>query len=290
MRSLIRRDPAPSRWAYRRQRLMLTPLFRFFLKYGLPVGILGLATGLYFAEAERREAMIVAAGEIRRQIEERPEFMVNLMAIDGASAEVAEDIREIVPLDFPISSFDLELTEIKERAEELDAVARADVRIRSGGVLQLDIAERTPAVVWRTEDGLELLDAEGHRVAELARRADRPDLPLLAGAAAEDVVPEALTLLQLSAPIERRIRGLLRVGERRWDVVLDKGQRIMLPEADPMAALQRVIALDQARDLLARDLTVVDMRNPDRPTLRLGQNAVETFREIIFAPKEPTRP
>lgn len=283
MRSLSRlRDPAPSRSAYKMQRLMLTPMFRFFLRIGLPVGSVLIAVAIYFGDADRREALVSGVADIRRQIEERPEFMVNLMAIEGASAEVAEDIREIVPIDFPVSSFDLDLEQIRLRAEEIDAVAGAGVRVRAGGVLEIEVKERQPAVVWRARDGLELLDAGGHRVAALAHRADRPDLPLLAGAGAHKAVVEALSLLAVSEPLAPRIRGLLRVGERRWDVVLDRGQRILLPETDPGPALERVIALDQARNLLARDLAVVDMRNPERPTLRMNQTAAETFRDSKF--------
>ena len=65
------------------------------------------------------------------------------------------------------------------------------------------------------------------------------------------------------------------IGDRRWDVVLDRDQRIMLPEDDPVTALQRVIALDSAQDMMARDLVVVDMRNPARPTVRLGVATTE---------------
>lgn len=276
------RDPAPSRGAYKLQRLMLTPLFRLFLRVGLPFGTVALGVGLYLADQERRDALILGAADIRRQIEDRPEFMVNLMSITGASAEVAEDIREIIPIDFPVTSFDLDLEQIRARAEELDAVARARVRVRTGGVLEIEVAEREPAVVWRMERGLELLDAEGHRVASLTRRTDRPELPLLAGDGAYLAVPEALTLLTTAEMIAPRIRGLLRVGERRWDLVLDRNQRILLPEAAPVAALERVLALDEAQGLLGRDLTVVDMRNPARPTLRLSQEASETFRETRF--------
>lgn len=273
------RDPAPSRSAYRLQRLMLTPLFRVFLKVGLPALVVALASAAYLASPERREALVDRAAEMRRQIEERPEFMVNLMAVDGASDEVAEDIREILPIDFPVSSFDLDLADIKARVEELDAVARADVRIQSGGVLELRVAERTPAVIWRSRQGLELLDATGHRVSELDSRTDRRDLPLLAGRGADLAVPEALALLDAAGPIEPRIRGLLRVGERRWDVVLDRDQRILLPEASPVPALERVLALQTARDLLGRDVAVVDMRNPDRPTVRLGPDAYTDMRD-----------
>lgn len=272
-------DPAPSRSAYRLQRLMLTPVFRLFLRVGLPLGTVMLAAGIYLSDADRREMLVGRAAEMRRQIEERPEFMVNVMAIDGASAEVSEDIREIIPIDFPISSFDLELAEIKDRAEELDAVARADVRIQAGGVLEIRVVERTPAVVWRSRHGLELLDANGHRVSDLGSRTDRPDLPLLAGRGADMAVPEALRLLEVAGLVEPRIRGLLRVGERRWDLVLDRDQRVLLPEKDPVLALERVLALEEARDLLARDVAVVDMRNPARPTVRLGPDALAALQD-----------
>ncbi|MEL6209777.1 MAG: cell division protein FtsQ/DivIB [Pseudomonadota bacterium] len=91
--------------------------------------------------------------------------------------------------------------------------------------------------------------------------------------------PEALELMQVATLIAPRIRGLLRVGERRWDVILDRDQRIMLPEEGAVSALEQVIAMDQARQLLARDVAVIDMRNPDRPTLRMGGTATEIFRE-----------
>lgn len=280
MRSLSRlRDPAPSRLAYRINRLMLTPAFRFFLRAGLPCSVVALAVGIYLADEDRREALVEGAAEMRQQIEQRPEFQVRLMAIDGASDKVDAELREILPLDLPVSSFDLDLEAIRLRAEELDAVASAAVRIRSGGVLQLDVTERVPAVVWRGRRGLELLDRDGHRVAAMQHRTERPDLPLLAGEGAEASVPEALEILSVADLIGPRIRGVLRVGERRWDIVLDRDQRIMLPETEAVAALERVIAMSEVQDLLARDVTVIDMRNPKRPTIRMGVAAAEAFRD-----------
>ncbi|MGB0905743.1 MAG: cell division protein FtsQ, partial [Mangrovicoccus sp.] len=73
---------------------------------------------------------------------------------------------------------------------------------------------------------------------------------------------------------------------RRWDVVLDRDQRIMLPEASeilsdsPVAVLERVIAWHEAHELLDRDVSAVDMRNPKRPTLRLGEAAYSYQRTL----------
>ena len=68
------------------------------------------------------------------------------------------------------------------------------------------------------------------------------------------------------------------MGERRWDMVLDRDQRILLPSEDPVSALDRVIALNDSQDMLNRDVTVVDMRNTGRPTLRMNEEAAETLR------------
>ncbi len=288
--SAPRRDPAPSRIAYRLQRLWLTPLFRLLVRAGLPLVLVAGVASWYLAQPENREALMAQVAELRRSIEERPEFMVRLMVIEGASDSVADDIREILPVDFPISSFDLDLQAMRERIEELDAVARADLRIRSGGVLEIRIVERQPAAVWRVHGDLELLDAEGRRVAVLDSRLERPDLPLLVGVGAERAVPEALALLEAAAPVRERIRGLVRVGERRWDLVLDRDQRIMLPEREPVQALLQVMALNEAQELLARDITVVDMRIPTRPTLRLSETAIEELRTLRRVKTGENRP
>lgn len=265
------RDPAPSRASYRMQRLWLTPFFRSLLRIGMPLALVALGAGWIFGQQEYREAAQQKFAEIRRSVEERPEFMVQLMAIDGASVDVAQEIREIVPVDLPISSFDLDLAAMKDRIALLDAVARVDLHIRRGGVLQVKITERLPAVVWRIGRSLDLLDIDGHRVTNLGARPERADLPLLAGAGADSAVPQALAVLAVTGPVKDRVRGLVRIGERRWDLVLDRDQRILLPEHEPVLALEQVMALEQATELLARDIVIVDMRNKNRPTLRLAR-------------------
>lgn len=278
----FRRDPAPSRLNYRLNRMWLRPNVRFFVRVGLPLGLIFGAIAAYFANEDNRFALQAKVAEMTEFVQERPEFMVHAMKIEGASQVISEDIREIVPLDFPISSFHLDLQGIHARVAELDAVERVDVRIQSGGLLQLTIAEREPAAVWRVGTSLALVDATGHRVSSLTSRLDRPDLPLLAGEGVEAAVPEALALLAAADPISERVRGLLRVGERRWDVMLDREQRIMLPETGGLAAMERIMALHVGQDLLDRDLSTVDYRNPDRPVIRLNDTALRNENETLI--------
>ncbi len=276
-RAASRSDPTPSRLSYRFQRLMLTPGFRKGLRLGVPVCAIAAALVVFFASADRREALAAYAAGIKTSIQERPEFMVNLMAIDGAGTGLSEDIREVVPLDFPLSSWDLDVELIRDTITGLDPVKSATVRIRPGGILQVDVVERQPVIVWRTRNGIELLDETGAHVDRIAARADHAGLPLIAGKGAEKHVPEALDILTTARSLGDRVRGLVRVGERRWDLVLDRKQRIMLPVERPVRALERVLAVNEVQDLLERDVALVDMRLGQRPTIRMNKTASEIW-------------
>ncbi|MEO1678617.1 MAG: cell division protein FtsQ/DivIB [Pseudomonadota bacterium] len=273
-------DPAPSRLAYRLERIWLRPWVRRIARVGLPLAALASAVAWYVSEPARVAAVTDRVAELRRAVEERPEFMVKLLAVDGASPELAQAVRDSVEVSFPISSFDLDLDALHADVSSIDAVAQARVRIKPGGVLQVEITERQPALVWRRWDGLILVDETGHPIAATERRADWPELPLIAGEGANDAAEEAVRLYAAAEPLKDRLRGLARMGERRWDLVLTNNQRIMLPEERAVAALERLLAIHEARDLLDRDIAAVDLRLPKRPTLRLTTHAVEELRRI----------
>jgi cell division protein FtsQ len=129
-------------------------------------------------------------------------------------------------------------------------------------------------------EGTILLDETGHSIAEISARADRADLPLITGQGADVAAAEALQILTSAGPLLPRLRGLVRMGERRWDIVLDRDQRIMLPVDQPVRALERLIALDQAQELLERDVLTVDLRLQNRPSLRLAPYALVEMRRL----------
>jgi cell division protein FtsQ len=250
-------------------RFMLSPLLRRLVFYGIPGFVLALAVGLYFADEEHRENLRAFADDVHRSIIERPEFMVSAAQISGAGPTMEEDIREVLPVDFPISSFSLDVQGMRKILVELDPVADASLQVRDG-ILFIDVSERKPAFVWRKRDGLELLDETGHYVRSITARMDYPDLPLVAGEGADKNIAEARALLASAMPLADRLRGLIFVGERRWDLALDRNQRIMLPAEGAVPALEKVLILNDTQELLDRAISVVDMRLSERPTLRLA--------------------
>ncbi|MCC5990904.1 MAG: cell division protein FtsQ/DivIB [Rhodobacteraceae bacterium] len=279
-RGLRRKPRAPSRLSYRTQRIWLTPLYRRAIKIGVPVVAALAMLGVSVGNEERRASLLAQAEAAYSAVVDRPEFMVSRIDLSPTAPVLDEAIRALLADDLPLSSWRIDLEEMRTRIEALDAVRVADLRVAADGVLSVSVTERVPAVLWRSPDGLEVLDAEGIRIGFAPDRHVRPDLPIIAGVGASAHVAEALTLIDAAAPLGERLRGLVRQGERRWDVVLERERRIKLPERGAVTALERVIALDQAQDLLARDLIVADLRNPARPTLKISTGAMETIRAI----------
>ena len=276
----MRHDPSPSKWQYRYERWMLTPIYRRLIRTGLPVLMVSALVGIYVMDGDRRQAISDGYNDMVRSFQQRPEFMLSAMAVDGVDNETATAIRSVLNYNFPVSSFDLDLEEGRRRVEEVAVVERATLRIKPGGILQVLVTPRVPVAMWRQGEALHLVDASGRVIADVQSRGDRADLPLIAGDGAKDALTEAMSIFAAAGPVAPRVRGLVRMGERRWDVVLDRDQRILLPETDAVTSFERVVVMSQTQDLLERDVAVVDMRNKDRPTLRLGESGAAEMRRI----------
>lgn len=278
-----RKDPAPSRLRYRLTRFWLRPSYRRAVNFGLPLMAGVLASWTLASELDLRNRAIGAFAAAREAVMDRPQFLITRIDIPDVSADLAEQIRETSLVTLPVNSLEVNVAAVRDRVESLAAVERARVRAVAGGVLEIRAIERIPVAIWRGPDGLQLVDQNGVRVAEIDSRLRRADLPLIAGAGAEGQVPEALSLLAEARPIAARIRGLVRVGERRWDLVLDRDQVIRLPETGAIPALAGVMALEAKEQLLDRDLTVVDVRDSRRTLLRLTDHSVAELARLRAA-------
>jgi cell division protein FtsQ len=259
---------------------MLTPGVLPAIRIGTPALLIAVIVAAWFTNPENRAILDAKIAQAKATVQHRPEFMVTKMEISGADPELATLVARVLPVSFPASSFDLDLEDMRSTVAALNAVSEARVRLGEGGVLQVDVTPRVPVAIWRDGQTLKMIDADGRFVGAIAARIDRLDLPLIAGDGAKAYIDEALALFRATGPLAPRVRGLVRMGERRWDMVLDRDQRILLPENDARDALDRVIALSEAHDLLNRDVTAVDMRNGNRATVRMNSEAAAAMRRV----------
>ncbi len=228
---------------------------------------LGSSPAVHEAAAAWRASATAALGRLS-------DFAVTRIEIAGASPAVEAEIRAAL-LDVPgASSLAIDAAALRRRIEGLGWVASARVTLAASEALGVEVVERVARAVWRVDGEPWLIDATGAVITPAFARADHPDLPLVVGPGADRAVAEALAVVAAAGPLAPRIRGLVRVGGRRWDVALDRGMTILLPMDEPAAAMARAAALAREAGLFDRDILALDLRLPARPTIRLHPRAV----------------
>lgn len=202
-------------------------------------------------------------------------FGINDVQISG-EAETAElAILEKLELGGSLVWFDVE--QAQERVASLPWVERAVVRKFYPSTLQVDVEERTPFALWQREGKVYVMDASGTEIVPLddARFAK---LPFMVGATANEKAAQFFLEILAEPKIAEQMRAAVFVAGRRWDLHLENGVTIKLPEKDMREALAQLVKLDEERQLLARDVIVVDLRLPDRITVRLPEG--RTMEEV----------
>ena len=271
-------DPAPSRIAYRIMRLLLIPRLRLIFTLGFPSLLIFCATLGLFVNVNVWENISAIKKDLKLAFVERPEFMIKVASIDGSSDELANEIREILPLDFPVSYFDLDIKYLHKVVNEIPAVASAAIKISAGGVLQINVAEKSPAFIWRKDNVMSVIDETGSFIRIANSRVDYPKLPLVVGEAADLAVSEISSLMQANEYFKDHVRAFIRVGERRWDLILENNVRIMLPQREFLAAFDRLMLMNEAGSLLSGRLSNIDMRLVVRPTVRVDTVSVDPLK------------
>jgi len=271
-----KKEVSPSKLGYRLERLWLTYWFRALVQVWLPLFALLLA--IYGGWKSPAISGWVAAQyqTTRDAVAARPELRVERVEIPVGSSDLQRQILGIMALALPVSVLDADMARLRETVEGLAAVKSASVRFEQGA-LEVTIVERMPAMVWRNLNRIYLLDEDGVRVAEVPRRMVRADLPLVVGQGADIAMLEAREIFSVVAPLGSNVLGLVRMGERRWDVVL-KNTIIMLPAEGGPDAMRQAMALQASSALMDRDMALIDMRDNNRMILRLNEDALIALR------------
>ena len=165
----------------------------------------------------------------------------------------------------PLLGFSLELA--RQRIETLSWVEHATVERRLPDTIVVNLQERRPFAVWQNNGKFLLIDRAGQIVTN-QNVADFRKLPLVVGSGAPVAAAALIDALTARPALQGRTVAAVRVGERRWNLHMNNGTDVMLPEGHEAAALDRLLALQQDHDLLDRPLVAIDMRLPDRLVVR----------------------
>jgi cell division protein FtsQ len=198
---------------------------------------------------------------------------VRSVTVAGRAQTETTEILDALNVAVGDSILHADITAAQQRLAKLAWVKRATIIRKLPDTLHVEIEERRPIAIWQIDRRMVLVDYRGAPITEK----DVPEyvhLPLVVGKGAAEAASDLLTMLSRERWLQRRVAAAIRIGGRRWDLRLQNGIDIRLPEADPQTAW-RVLAAYEAREgLLGRDVEVVDLRLPDQVIVRLSEGRV----------------
>jgi cell division protein FtsQ len=151
--------------------------------------------------------------------------------------------------------------------------------------LQITITERQAFALWQKDGRISVIASDGTVLEPFVERR-YVGLPLVVGDGAQKQAKDFLAVLDRYPDIKSQVRASILVADRRWNLLLLNGIGVRLPETDAAAALDRLVALDRDKKLLSRDITAVDLRLPDRVTVRQSDAAAQARDEALQANKK----
>jgi cell division protein FtsQ len=195
-------------------------------------------------------------------------FEIENIQVAGVSGARAQEVRAVIVPDGRRSVLSLDPMDVKARVERLDWVQSAQVRRLWPSTLVVEVERRRAYALWRDAGELSVIDSNGDRLAT-ERVADHEDLPLIVGEGAGPAARPILVALENLPNVRARLKQIVRVNNRRWNVELASGAIVALPEEGAEIALARLETLHAEHALLDRPVAALDMRAPGRLSVRV---------------------
>ncbi len=264
-RTSVKDRPSAWRLALRRQRRLLRPAAWVGAAAGV---VLVLAVMLHHAGVRN------LSGDTLSMLRERlgaataaSGLRVTDVVVEGRANTPEPLLRAAIGVSKgdPILGFSLEQT--RARIETIPWVEKATVERRLPGMVVINLQERRPFAIWQSQGRHVLVDRSGQVVADQDVQ-QFGHLPLIVGQGAPTAAADLLDALRERPALTEKVAASVRVGERRWNLRMNNGTDVMLPEGHEVAALDRLMQLQQQHAVLDRPLLAIDLRLPDRLVFR----------------------
>ncbi|EJF86328.1 cell division protein FtsQ/DivIB [Candidatus Bartonella washoeensis] len=209
-------------------------------------------------------------------------FVVADVDMSGNKRVVKQDVLKILGLDVSPSIFSFDVDKARSLLEQQAWVQSANVQKIYPNRVRILVVEREPYAIWQHDGMMDIVDSTG-RIIVPFQGGIVQDLPLIVGQGAQSAAKMFIQELSAYPQLYDHVRAFVRVGDRRWDLVLDNGVRVMLPENGALERLASLIESGKVQDLFSRDILSVDLRLSDRITVSLSDEALERRRAAVVA-------
>jgi cell division protein FtsQ len=203
----------------------------------------------------------------------RSGFAIEDVRMAGNKETSEIDVLDKLELNGWTSLIGFDAEEARQRIVALPWVDHAAVRKIYPDAIEISITEKKPLAIWQHGRELSLIDSQGRQIVPF--RSERyATLPVFIGEGANGRAAEFVAEIEKSPGLASRVKAFIRIADRRWDLRLENGITVKLPENGEVAAIKELAALDAEHGILSRDVDAVDMRLDDRIVVKLTPEAV----------------
>jgi cell division protein FtsQ len=249
------------------------------------ISIIGGALAYGTVEGQHLPSVVAWLQDTRNIVANAAGFRIAAITVAGQKEIGRDEILSLAGVTGRASLLFLDADAARTRLMANPWIADAAVLKLYPDRLQITITERQAFALWQMDGRVNVIAADG-TVLETFADSRYVDLPLVVGPGAQQQAKDFIAVIDRYPDIRSVLRASILVAERRWNLRLNNGIDVRLPETDVEAALDRLVTLDRDKKLLTRDITVVDLRLPDRVTVRLSDAAAQARDEALQGKKK----
>ena len=192
---------------------------------------------------------------------------VDNVLVEGRRNTSAERILAALKVQRGMPLFAFSPEPARERLLALGWVRDARIERRLPDTIFVNLVERRPAAIWQNKGKFALVDETG-AVIGVEDVGQYGDLRVIVGPDAPENFAELFDMLESQPDLKDQVVAAVRIGARRWNVKLDNDMTVLLPEGGIEQAWATLAAAVTEDELLERNVTRIDLRMPDRVTVR----------------------
>ncbi len=211
-------------------------------------------------------------------------FKVENVLVDGRVNTNRDALKYLVAIDKGQSIFEPDLSDLKDKLQQLTWVKSATVERHLPDTIAVRIEERQPLALWQHQGKLSVIDTEGAVLSDdnLGRF---KNLLILVGDDAPQHAADLVAMITAEPDLKARVESAKWIGDRRWDLYLKNGVSVKLPEDDLGQAVRRLADAQGEAKLMDRKIESIDLRDPLRIVVQTEPGAAEEYQAAYHPQK-----
>ncbi|GHT90929.1 hypothetical protein FACS1894122_02390 [Alphaproteobacteria bacterium] len=190
-------------------------------------------------------------------------FIVKKIEFDGNDRASDILLLKASGLRYMSNIFFVSMEEVKKKLEGVPWIRSVVVYRKLPNTIYIRVSERIPIAFFQSQQKLHFVDSDGV-VLECNDISKTNNLPIVVGEGAEKEAAHLLYCLDQFPKLRKQLVFALRLSKRRWNIKINKGITVKLPEKGIMQALGILDEISDSNGFFNDDIISIDLRMLDR--------------------------